>query len=145
MLTQAFQHEDVTYTLRERIIFDEEMRSAAWIDLGNAVAKARELEKLGDLPLTIQNLTRRYVEWMQVTTITPCPDYAKISVYSADVNAFNQWMDAILSDGQALAVKWSNAYEALTRVEADEKKESGESANGHVSEPSPSAVTSEAD
>jgi hypothetical protein len=143
MLTQTFQHEDATYTLRERIIFDEEMRNAAWIDLGNAVAKAHDLEKLGDLPLTIQNLTRRYVEWMQVTTITPCPDYAKISVYSADVNAFDQWMDAILADGQALAVKWSNTYEALTSVEADEKKASGESANGHESEPSPNAATSE--
>lgn len=142
MLTQSFNHNGATYTLRERTIFDDEMRNAAWIDLGNALAKARELEKLGDLPLTIQNLSRRYVDWMQVTTISPAPDYAAYSVYSAYVNAFNQWMDAILDNGQALAVAWSNAYETLTRVETDEKKANGESDNGHVSEPSPSDATS---
>jgi hypothetical protein len=144
MLTQSFEHDGATYTLRERIIFDEEMRNAAWIDLGNALAKAHDLEKLGDLPLTIQNLTRHYVDWMQVTKIEPAPDYAKISVYSADVNAFNQWMDAILANNQALAVAWSNAYAALTKVETDEKKASGASDNGNTSEPSPNAATSAA-
>jgi len=144
MLTKTFEHDGTTYTLRQPTIFDEEMHNSAWVDLCRAIAAERETT-LENLPLTVQRLARKYIDWMQVTTIKPCPDFAKVGVYSADANAFNQWMNAILANGQALAVSWSTAHEALTKVDTDEKKEGGELSNGHQSEPLPNAVTNETD
>lgn len=142
MLTQTFKHDGATYTLRQPTIFDDEMQSAAWIDLCRAIAKVRGLE-FENLPLILQRLTRKYVDWMQVTTISNTPDYAKVSVYSADVQAFEQWQAAILANGQTLAIAWDNAYKALLQAGVDEKKANGESHNGHSSEEQPPIVIAE--
>jgi hypothetical protein len=136
MLTQTFQHDGATYTLRQPSIFDDEMQSAAWIDLCRAIAKAHGLD-FDTLPIVLQRLSRKYVNWMQVTAISNTPDYAKASVYSADVTAFEQWKTAILANGQTLAIVWDTAYNTLTQAVADEKKANGDSSSGLVFEPLP--------
>jgi hypothetical protein len=141
MLSKSFEHGGAIYTLRPMTIFDEEMATAAWVDLSRALKASKGIAEADVLPYVIQRLSRKYVDWMQLTTIKPCPKYANSSVYSADVQAFEQWQAAILADGQALAIAWETAYRSINEVADDEKKENGASENGHVSEPLPTTAT----
>jgi hypothetical protein len=140
MLTKSFEHDGATYTLRQQSIFDGEMYSAMWLDLLDIIANVQNLSDNKQVPLTQQNLARQFVKWLQVTTISDGV-LAGCNVYSIDYAMFQTWQAAILANNQELAVKWSTAYKAVNEPESSEKKASGESENGLVSEEQPSTVT----
>lgn len=136
MLTQTFEHNGVTFMVRQPTIFDEEMETAAWVDLCRALAKEAGIT-LNELSSSDDRLTRKYVQWLQVTTMSSHQDYG--DVYGADIAGYKAWRKAILADGQALALKWSQAYKVATQDATDENEKKAEPSNGVVSSDSPEA------
>lgn len=139
MLTRTFEHNGVTFTVRQPTIFDEEMGTVAWIDVCRLLAKEIGLANVDDLPLVQSRLAKRYVEWMQVTTFDGHSGVAFGDVYAPSTDSFQAWRDAILADGQALALKWSKAYTDVTQDVVDESEKKDGQANGIVSDSMPEA------
>ena len=143
MLTQTFEYNGVAFTVRQPTIFDDEMGTVAWVDICRLLAKEAGLPSTDDLPLVTQRLAKRYIEWMQVTALSGQETPAFGNVYAPDAESFKIWRDAILANGQALALKWSQAYTIVAQSVPDESEKKDAQSNGIASDELPDFVPTE--